>query len=219
MKDREQRLTAESDDSDTGARPRANTAKPAPKPRAKSGPKPGQTRRNLHAQRDDVLDDRPPEERDADEFMEDLTDEERAAIFFNSSTQSALPGLPEIPGFHTCWLTTQHQNDTIAKRLRLGYKLIRASELGPEWNSMGVNSGEHSGCVMVNEMIAAKLPKRLFNYLMQQAHHYEPLREEEKIKNTIAQRRDELEERGSGIIEGDAMADLAVRRPAPTFVR
>ena len=217
MVDREDRLTAPALTEESKKRHlEANTFKARKKP----GPKKGVRRLAADPMRDDVLDDTPPDERDAADEMENLSDEERAAIFFASSSQSALPDLPEIPGYHTCWLTTASKSDTVAKRLRLGYQLIRAKDLGPQWQSMGVASGgEFTGCVMVNEMIAAKLPNRIFQFLMAQAHHEAPLSEEEKIRTTIDTHADELEGHGSRLIEGDAMLDLAKRRPAPNFVR
>ena len=32
-------------------------------------------------------------------------------------TQSALPKVPDIPGFHLCWLSTTNSYDTIDKRI------------------------------------------------------------------------------------------------------
>jgi len=212
MVDREKRLTAEA--SEEALEVRRTTARPQVHKGHAHKPK-----RHARAPGDDARDDLPPDEREADDVLESLSDEERAALFFGALSQSALPDLPEIPGYHTCWLTTTHQSDTLAKRRRLGYTLIHADELGAEWRSMGVGSGEHAGCVMCNEMIAAKIPRRLFNYLMQQAHHFAPLAEEEKIRAAIDQAKDALEDRGSYLQEGDAMPGLVKRAPAPTFVR
>lgn len=213
MVEREQRLTAESDEADTGA-PRTTK-----KASGKNSRVNARRRQMLNAEHDDALNDRPDDERDADAVMDEMSDEERLALFFSSSTEAALPSLPEIPGFHVCWLTTASRNDTIQKRLRLGYTLIKAKELGSDFASMGVQNGDYAGYVMVNEMIAAKLPKRLYQMFMRKAHHDDPLREEEGIKSRVRQHDAALDEYGSGIVDDSAVADLGVRRPAPDFAR
>ncbi len=154
------------------------------------------------------------------EHFEDLSEDERFALFSNSlDTSLVLPDLPTMPGFHVCWLTTTHQSDTIAKRLRLGYKLIRADELGPAWQSTSVKTGEYAGCVAINEMIAAKIPLRLWERYMQQVHHVLPLGEEEKLRSAIDTMKEEADARGSRLDEGDAMAGIVRRAPMPSFVR
>jgi len=109
-----------------------------------------------------------------------LTDEERLNTFRRSFFQSALPDLPAIPGFHTCWLTTTNPRDSIAARIRLGYTPIRAEDV-PGWEYASLKTGDYVGCIGVNEMIAFKLSLELYEAFMYEAHHVQPLAEEQKI--------------------------------------
>ena len=200
----EQRLT---EDAETSA---ARQSRPA---KAASSRK-GSVRADAHE------DDRTQDERDGNEDFEQLSDDERFDLFADSlDTSSVLPDLPPMPGFHVCWLTTTHQSDTVAKRLRLGYQLIHADDLGPNWSSTSLKTGEYAGCVAINEMIAAKIPIRLWNRYMQRVHHELPLSEEEKLRSSIDQMKDDADMRGARLDEGDAMAGIVRRAPVPNFVR
>ena len=44
-------------------------------------------------------------------------------------TQSALPKLPSMDGWHLCWLSTTNSYDSIDKRMRLGYVPVKSDEL------------------------------------------------------------------------------------------
>jgi hypothetical protein len=165
-------------------------------------------------------DERNQDEREDGEAFEQLSDDERFDLFADSlDTSSVLPDLPPMPGFHVCWLTTTHQSDTVAKRLRLGYQLIRAEDLGQNWSSTSLKTGEYAGCVAINEMIAAKIPTRLWNRYMQRVHHELPLSEEEKLRSAIDQMKDDADQRGARLDEGDAMAGIVRRAPVPNFAR
>lgn len=126
------------------------------------------------AKRDRKMDDR--------EVTEDrvLTDEERLDEFRQTMFQSALPDLPPIEGYHVCWLTTENPRDPIHSRIRLGYEPIKESDI-PGWNHSSMRTGEWAGCIGVNEMIAFKLPLRLYEAFMKEAHHTQPLEEEGKL--------------------------------------
>ena len=56
----------------------------------------------------------PPEER----F---ISSQERRRMWSEEWTQSALPKLPTMDGWHLCWLSTTNSYDSIDKRMRLGY--------------------------------------------------------------------------------------------------
>ena len=62
--------------------------------------------------------DRASEDR---EITEDrvMTDDERLDECRQTFFQSALPDLPDIPGYHVCWLTTENPRDPIHGRIRL----------------------------------------------------------------------------------------------------
>jgi hypothetical protein len=146
----------------------------------------------------------------------ELSDDDRIDMFRNSFYQSALPDLPEIPGYHVCWLTTTNPRDSIQARFRLGYEPVRPEEV-PGWEYATLKTGEYAGLVGVNEMIAAKLPDRLYYRIMREAHHDAPLREEERITSDM----DSMNERARGaksrMFEDDGMSSLREAPPEPEF--
>jgi hypothetical protein len=71
-----------------------------------------------------------------------------------------------------------------------------------------IKTGEWSGLIGVNEMIAFKLPQSLYQAFMREAHHDAPLREEDKLEETANLMRDQAERSGSRLIEGDGMEDM-----------
>jgi len=141
------------------------------------------------------------------------TEDERLEMFRMQLYNDRLPNLPEIPGYHVCWLTTSNSGDTIQSRSRMGYELIRAEDV-PGMDLIIQKTGDYVGCVMVNEMIAAKLPTSLYLRYMQEAHHDAPLREEEKLEDTAQLMRDQAERSGGRLIESDAMQEIGNHAPA-----
>lgn len=125
---------------------------------------------------------REPREMQGREIADDreMSDAERLAMFQNAHFQSVLPKLPGMPGWHVCWLSTTSGNDSVQSRLRLGYELVRPEDV-PGWEHTQIKSGTYEGCIGINEMVAAKLPMRLYELYMRQAHHDAPLEEEGKI--------------------------------------
>jgi hypothetical protein len=141
------------------------------------------------------------------------TEDERLEMFRMQLYNDRLPNLPEIPGYHVCWLTTANTGDTIQSRSRMGYELIRAEDV-PGMDLIIQKTGDYVGCVMVNEMIAAKLPTSLYLRYMQEAHHDAPLREEEKLEDTAQLMREQAERSGGRLIESDAMQEIGNYAPA-----
>ena len=113
-----------------------------------------------------------------------LSDEERLDEFRKSFFQSVLPDLPPIQGYHVCWLTTTNPRDSIAGRVRLGYSPIKVEDI-PGGEHAAMKGGEYAGCIGVNEMIAFKLPMNLYEAYMREAHHTQPLLEEQKLSSVI----------------------------------
>jgi hypothetical protein len=113
-----------------------------------------------------------------------LSDEERREAYRKSFYQSHLPDLPPIKGYHVCWLTTTNPRDSVQGRLRLGYELIKASDI-PGFEYASLKTGEWVGCVGINEMLAAKLPLPLYEDFMRISHHEEPLAEESAITEEV----------------------------------
>jgi hypothetical protein len=146
----------------------------------------------------------------------ELSDDDRIDMFRNSFYQSALPDLPEIPGYHVCWLTTTNPRDSVQARFRLGYEPVKPEEV-PGWEYATLKTGEYAGLVGVNEMIAAKIPDRLYYRVMREMHHDAPLREEEKVTSDM----DSMEARARGsksrMIEEDGMSSLREAAPNPIF--
>ena len=112
-----------------------------------------------------------------------VTDDERVEMFRQQFFQSSLPDLPKIPGWHTCWLTTTNQRDSIQMRIRLGYEPVKPEDV-PGWEYATLKTGDWQGFIGVNEMLAFKLPISLYEKYMKEAHHDAPLREEEKLTDT-----------------------------------
>lgn len=149
-----------------------------------------------------------------------LTLEQRAALLRNEFAQEALPKAPDRPGYHRCWLSTTHSYDTIQKRLRLGYELVRKSDV-QGFEHMKAQSGEYADYVMCNEMVLAEIPEELYQVIMREFHHDQPLREEEAIRAQI-QQMDEgaRDQKGQALLEveeGMTESNLVNKRAVPVF--
>ena len=143
----------------------------------------------------------------------EVSEDDRLEMFRMQQFSDALPDLPEIPGFHMCWLSTTNSSDPIARRMRLGYTPVKAEEI-PGFEYASQKTGEWSGCVGINEMLAFKLPLSLYEKFMQEAHHNAPAREEGKLADTADFLRDQLMSKGSAIFEDEGMSDLRQQAPA-----
>lgn len=143
-----------------------------------------------------------------------VTDAERLEMFRMQMFNDALPDLPNIPGYHVCWLTTTNSRDPIHRRIQLGYQPIRADEV-PGLEYASIKTGEWVGMVGVNEMVAFKLPEQLYQTYMREAHYEAPLREEQKLAEVADSLRERAEQDGGRIIEGEGMSDLRYAAPAP----
>lgn len=150
-----------------------------------------------------------------------LTDQQRLDEFRKTFYQSILPDLPPIPGFHVCWLTTTNPRDPIVARLRLGYEPVTTRDV-PGWEYASVKTGEYAGCIGVNEMVAFKLPEHLYEAYMYEAHHVQPLDQEQRlsmvneIKETAA-RAAKRGDRGIQIDEEQGQRSLGRSREPPSF--
>ena len=189
---------------------------------ASEGAAPRGPGRAARAARQDVPDEREADERgyqerDATENRE-VTEADRLEMFRDSLDQSALPDLPPMPGYHLIWLSKSNPRDTIEWRLRLGYELL-TYDMTPGWRGGSLKTGELSGMVEINEMVAARLPLRLYNMYMKEVHHTKPLQDEEKLRANISLMKQEAERRGSMVEEGDGTAQIVQRaRPMPEFL-
>jgi len=107
--------------------------------------------------------------------------QERRRTFRSEWIQEALPSPPKIPGFHSCWLSSNNQYDPIHKRMRLGYEPVKPEEV-KGFEHLVVKAGEHAGFVAVNEMLLFKIPLDVYQEYMEEVHHYAPMEEQDKIK-------------------------------------
>ena len=142
----------------------------------------------------------------------EVTDDDRLEMFRMQMHNDALPDLPDMPGYHVCWLTTTNSRDPIQRRMRIGYEPIKAEDVpGMEFSS--IKTGEWSGVIGVNEMLAFKLPMSLYQKFMQEAHHDAPLREENKLAETAEIMRQQAEGSGSTLFEGDGLMEMREHNP------
>jgi hypothetical protein len=142
----------------------------------------------------------------------EVTDDDRLEMFRAQLFNDALPDLPDMPGYHVCWLTTTNPRDPIHRRIQLGYEPIKAAEV-PGMEFASIKTGEWVGLVGVNEMIAFKLPTSLYQRFMQEAHHDAPLREENKLAETAEIMRQQAEGSGSTLFEGDGLQEMREHNP------
>jgi hypothetical protein len=140
----------------------------------------------------------------------ELTDAERLEQYRMSHYQAHLPDLPKLPGFHVCWLTTTNPRDSIFMRERQGYTLIKTEEV-PGWEHLSMKSGEFPGSIMVNEMVAAKLPLSLYQGYMEISHSEKPRAEEGKLTSMLDVIRGERDSSGKSVVveEGDGFRALS----------
>jgi hypothetical protein len=110
-----------------------------------------------------------------------VSSQERRKMWSDEWTQSALPKLPDLPGWHLCWLSTTNSYDSIDKRIRLGYVPVTQDEMRG-FENYRVKAGEHAGYIACNEMLLFKIPIDMYQDIMLQMHHEKPMEEAEKIR-------------------------------------
>ena len=153
-----------------------------------------------------------------------LDDQERLDEFRKSMHESILPNLPKIKGYHVIWLTTKNPGDTLAARIRLGYEPIRPAEI-PGFETLAIKSADHGNLIAVNEMVAFKLPLRLYQMYMQENHHTQPLYEEQKLSDAIDAMQEQMRrsaKRGKKSIRvevEEGSEDIVTDRKIPRFAK
>jgi len=168
--------------------------------------------RRLGVRRDEVRsDERRTEDRAVTESRE-VSEDDRLEMFRQQLFNDALPNLPDSPGYHMCWLTTTNSRDPIHRRMQLGYEPLRPDEV-PGMEYASVKTGEYAGMIGVNEMLAFKLPMSLYQKFMQEAHHDAPMREEDKLADVANMLREQAEQHGATLLEGDGMTEMREYKP------
>jgi hypothetical protein len=144
--------------------------------------------------------------------------EERRKMWKDEWTQSALPSVPEMKGWHLCWLSSTNSYDSIDKRIRLGYSPVKAEEI-PGFENYRVKAGQYDGYVACNEMLLFKIPQDLYQDIMIHFHHDAPFEEANKIKIQAEQQLGGRDSNGKplGQIEGDGMDSIDRPTVAPSF--
>lgn len=143
----------------------------------------------------------------------ELSDAERIRMFQEQLFNDALPDLPPIPGYKTCWLTTTNTRDPIHRRLQLGYELVTVEDV-PGFEYATLKTGEYAGCIGVNEMIACKLPEDLWQAYMQEAHHDAPQRDEDRIRESIELAQEQARQSKGALIAEEGFEELRESQPS-----
>ena len=148
-----------------------------------------------------------------------ISTQERRKMWSEEWTQSALPKLPSLDGWHLCWLSTTNSYDSIDKRMRLGYVPVKADEL-PGYEDYRVKSGEHVGYISCNEMLLFKLPMDIYQEVMTHMHHDKPREEAEKIKVQLENLQGQRDSNGRPLlsVEGEGFGSIEQQpNRVPTF--
>ncbi len=147
-----------------------------------------------------------------------ISAQERRKMFSDEWTQSALPKLPEMPGWHLCWLSTTNSYDSIDKRIRLGYVPVKTEEI-PGFENFRVKAGEHAGFIACNEMLLFKIPMEVYQDIMLHMHHEKPMEESEKIRVQLEDLQGARDSSGRslGRVEGEGFGEIERSVPTPVF--
>jgi hypothetical protein len=159
-------------------------------------------------------------EREATENRE-LIDDERLEELMTTLYQEHLPRIPPIPGYHVCWLTTESKVDSIAWRQSIGYQLIKANEIPGFEHLASVAgagpTGQYPGTIAVAEMVAAKIPEKLYQRYMALMHHKKPADEATKLTNDLEALADQAKRYGGRIGKQEGLRDIDKPAPVPVF--
>lgn len=142
-------------------------------------------------------------------------DPDRLEAFRQGFAAELLPNIPNIEGYHVCWLTTTNARDPVYRRLSLGYELIKQSEV-PGLPPTQIE-GTYKDCIIVGEMIAAKLPLELYKLYMTEVHHTQPLAEEGKLRSVIDTIQQEAEAKKAKLVVEEGSRELGRRAPKAKF--
>lgn len=150
------------------------------------------------------------------------TDPERRRAFRERWAQTHLPNLPKKEGWHRCWVSTNHPTDTPARRIALGYEVIKLEDIrGAGWapEASSIKDGSSvDGAVRWREMIGMQCTEDDFQNFMREFHHDQPLDMVKDIYGNLEQASAEVRERGGRIEIGEGLTEMVrFRRPPQQF--
>jgi hypothetical protein len=147
-----------------------------------------------------------------------ISTQERRKMWDEEWTQSALPKLPNMDGWHLCWLSTTNSYDSIDKRIRNGYVPVKSEEL-PGYEDYKVKSGEQIGHIACNEMLLFKLPMDIYQDHMLYHHHELPREEAEKVRVQLESLQGQRDSNGKRLVdvEGEGLGSFD-QQPSKTPV-
>lgn len=155
------------------------------------------------------------------ENTDTLRAEDRRAMLRDVNT--VLPQAPDLPGYHTCWLTTTNNKDTLENRFRLGYSLVKPDELPGFCMATQKDSATAYDRIQVQEMVLAKIPNDLWRGDVIDLHHTEPNQRAKQLVDSVKIERDgkgrQIGYTGGEYQSGaaDGYADLSRAPKAPTL--
>ena len=132
--------------------------------------------------------------------------------------QQILPNAPDMPGWHTCWLSTNSRTDSIQNRERMGYTPVKKSEMAG-FDAQSMRSAGFDDLVTCNEMVLYKIPANTYQLMMSTLHHDMPIEAEASIRaNAMRYEAMLKDEHGKKVNALEGYEDLGRPRRAPTFV-
>lgn len=129
---------------------------------------------------------------------------------------NVLPNPPQIPGYRTIWLSTTNQQDSIARRMQLGYQFVKPDDL-PGFELAAMKTGEYVGCIGINEMILCKLPEELWNIYMEELHHVAPNENIDALRYSAEQFQENVLSNGGKAFIGEGTIELGKFKGQPLF--
>jgi hypothetical protein len=123
-------------------------------------------------------DSRETEERRDDRLVEQKVLDASARQLLRAAI---LPTPPDLPGFHSIWLSTTNAQDPIYNRMRLGYRPVKFEEFPDYDATLNLKTGDYAGCVGCNEMVLFKIPMDRYQAIMTELHHDAPNEEDGRL--------------------------------------
>ena len=145
---------------------------------------------------------------------------------FTDFSFDVLPDLPELPGFHLCWLSTTNGQDTIERRMQMGYTPVLAEELdevlvtqggAKRFHRITGRHGEQENIVSCNEMLLFKIPLGRYRRIMQHYHDDRPLEDEAAIRHGIEQMAEDAADRRGSVSVAEGTNELGRRKGRPVW--